>query len=96
MNIDEHTIIDLGHFVPFLGIQFCSTEDVKVQTDLYVKPTDSGAYLHAYMEAHISIRYTVALYIPSLYNLLNFVILGCQKTNESLSVKHNFNEIINK
>ena len=45
LNIDETTIEEPGHFVPFLDIQYCF-ENGKLQTDLYTKPTDSRVYLH--------------------------------------------------
>ena len=45
LNIDEHTIADLHEYVAFLDIQFTFDIDGKLQTDLYVKPTDSRSYL---------------------------------------------------
>ena len=45
LNIDEHTIVDPNQFVSFLDIQFCFNGDGKLETDLFVKPTDSRAYL---------------------------------------------------
>ena len=51
LNIDEHVIMDPQEFVSFLDIQFTFDNDGKLQTDLYVKPTDSRSYLQ-YGSAH--------------------------------------------
>ena len=45
LNIDEHTIADPHKYVSFLDIQFTFDEAGDLQTDLYVKPTDSRSYL---------------------------------------------------
>ena len=46
LNIDEHAITDPGSFVPFLDIQFCFSTSGILETDLYIKETDSRAYLN--------------------------------------------------
>ena len=51
LSIDEFIIKEVGVFVPFLDIQFCFNIDRHLQTDLYIKPTDSRSYLH-YSSAH--------------------------------------------
>ena len=43
--IDEHEISDPNTFVAFLDIQFCFNKEGDLETDLYVKPTDSRSYL---------------------------------------------------
>ncbi|KAL5266467.1 hypothetical protein ACHWQZ_G003754 [Mnemiopsis leidyi] len=45
LNIDEHNIVDPGEYVAFLDIQFTFDPEGTLQTDLYVKPTDSRSYL---------------------------------------------------
>ena len=45
LNIDEHNIVDPGEYVAFLDIQFTFDLEGTLQTDLYVKPTDSRSYL---------------------------------------------------
>ena len=49
--IDEYTIKQNGEYVPFLDIQFCFDSDGALQTDLYIKPTDSRSYLN-FSSAH--------------------------------------------
>ena len=61
LNIDEHTIEDPHQFVAFLDIQFCFNEDGDLETDLYVKPTDSRAYLQ-YGSAHPNHVYSGIVY----------------------------------
>ena len=46
LHIDESNICPTNTFVPFLDIQFCFDDSGSLQTDLYVKPTDSRAYLN--------------------------------------------------
>ena len=45
INIDEYKIGELGEFISFLDIMFCFDDNGKLQTDLYVKPTDARTYL---------------------------------------------------
>ncbi|MCP4460195.1 MAG: hypothetical protein GY816_19550 [Cytophagales bacterium] len=45
VQIDEFTIVDTGEFVPFLDIRYTFDNEGTLQTDLYVKPTDSRSYL---------------------------------------------------
>ena len=45
LTIDENTIANLHEFVAFLDIKYMFDADGDIQTDLYVKPTDSRAYL---------------------------------------------------
>ena len=49
--IDESVIKEVGDFIPFLDILFCFDINGDLQTDLYVKPTDSRSYLH-FSSAH--------------------------------------------
>ena len=51
LSIDEFIIKVVGVFVPFLDIQFCFNIDGHLQTDLYIKATDSRSYLY-YSSAH--------------------------------------------
>jgi len=51
LYIDEHMIKNTGEFVPFLDIQFGFNTEGELQTDLFVKPTDSRSYLH-FSSAH--------------------------------------------
>ena len=44
--IDEYCIKPVGEFVPFLDIQFCFNSEGELQTDLFIKPTDSRSYLN--------------------------------------------------
>ena len=44
--IDESSIGQTNSFISFLDIQFCFDEKGDLQTDLYVKPTDSRSYLN--------------------------------------------------
>ena len=46
LHIDESCICPLNSFIPFLDIQFCFDDSGSLQTDLFVKPTDSRAYLN--------------------------------------------------
>ena len=49
--IDESEWKDVGEFVAFLNIKYCFDCDGNLQTDLYVKETDSRSYLH-FSSAH--------------------------------------------
>ena len=49
--IDESLIMEIGEFAPFLDILFCFDKSGKLQTDLYVKPTDARSYLN-FSSAH--------------------------------------------
>lgn len=51
LYIDEHTIVDPHEYVSFLDLQFTFDLDGALQTNLYVKPTDSRSYLQ-YGSAH--------------------------------------------
>ena len=44
--IDESSIGQTNSFISFLDIQFCFDVKGDLQTDLYVKPTDSRSYLN--------------------------------------------------
>ena len=44
--IDESMIKELGDYVLFIDIQFCFDLRGRLQTDLYVKPTDARSYLN--------------------------------------------------
>ena len=45
LNIDEYKFSN-SEFIPFLDINFKFDVDGKLQTDLFVKPTDARAYLN--------------------------------------------------
>ena len=60
LNIDEHAITDPGSFVPFLDIQFCFSTSGILETDLYIKETDST------LEVHTRSIYSVVLCIPNV------------------------------
>ena len=49
--IDESLIKEMGEFAPFLDILFCFDKNGKLQTDLFVKPTDARSYLN-FSSAH--------------------------------------------
>ena len=51
LNIDEYDIKEPGEYVHFLDIKFCFDSEGLLQTDLYVKETDSRSYLH-FSSAH--------------------------------------------
>ena len=53
LHIDEHTIMDPGEYITFLDIQFTLDREGDLQTDLYIKPTDSRSYLQ-YGSSHPS------------------------------------------
>jgi hypothetical protein len=61
LNIDEYTIADPHQFIAFLDIQFCFNQDGKLETDLYVKPTDSRSYLQ-YGSSHPNHIYSGIVY----------------------------------
>ena len=44
--IDESSVGQTNSFISFLDIQFCFDSEGDLQTDLYVKPTDSRSYLN--------------------------------------------------
>ena len=45
LYIDECAIKEVNNYVPFLDIFFCFDLHGRLQTDLYIKPTDARAYL---------------------------------------------------
>ena len=49
--IDESLINDIDEFAPFLDILFCFDKSGRLQTDLFVKPTDARSYLN-FSSAH--------------------------------------------
>ena len=51
LNIDEYDLKETGVYIAFLDIQFCFDCTGKLQTDLYIKETDSKRYLH-FTSAH--------------------------------------------
>ena len=59
--IDECDIKDNSCFIPFLDIQFCMDSEGELQTDLYIKPTDSRSYLH-FSSTHPNHVYTGIVY----------------------------------
>ena len=65
LNIDEHCIEDPGSFVAFLDIQYTFDNEGTLQTDLFVKPTDSRAYLQ-YGSAHPNHVFSAIAYSQSI------------------------------
>ena len=63
--IDEFQIKENGSFVPFLDIMFCMDSNGSLQTDLYIKPTDSKSYLH-FGSAHPNHVYSGIVYSQCL------------------------------
>ena len=65
LNIDEHNIVDPSNYVAFLDIQFTFDQEGSLQTDLYVKPTDSRSYLQ-YGSTHPNHVFSAIVYSQSL------------------------------
>ena len=61
LYIDEFTIEENGSFVPFLDIMFCMDNQGSLQTDWYIKPTDSRSYLY-FNSAHPNHVYSGIVY----------------------------------
>ena len=83
--IDESVIQDVGIFVAFLDIQFCFDTKGHLQTDLFVKPTDSRSYLH-YSSAHP--RHTFSGIVYSQCLRLHRII------NDQGCLVHRLNELL--
>ena len=65
LNIDGYSVMDPGEYVNFLDIQYTFDDDGSLQTDLYVKPTDSRSYLQ-YGSAHPSHVFSAVIYSQCL------------------------------
>ena len=59
--IDEYQYEDVGEYVSFLDIKFCFDDRGHLQTDLFVKETDSRSYLH-FSSAHPNHIYSGIVY----------------------------------
>ena len=65
LNIDEHCIVDPGEYVAFLDIQYTFDGEGALQTDLFVKPTDSRSYLQ-FGSTHPNHVFSAIVYSQSL------------------------------
>ena len=65
LNIDEHCISEPGEYVAFLDVQFCFDSDGNLNTDLFVKETDSRSYLY-YGSSHPNHTFSSIVYSTSL------------------------------
>ena len=65
LNIAERSIKNPGQYVSFLDIQFCFDNDGQLQTDLFIKETDSRSYLH-FSSAHPNHIYSGIVYSQCL------------------------------
>ena len=63
--IDEHRIENPGVFVPFLDIKYCFDANGNLQTDLFIKQTDSRSYLN-FRSAHPNHIYSGIVYSQCL------------------------------
>ena len=88
MNIDEHTIADPGQFVTFLEIQFCFNVDGKLETDLYIKPTYSRAYLK-FGSSHPNHVYSGIVY-SKCYHLRKIINCNTRLQARILEIKSDF------
>lgn len=61
LHIDEFVIKDTSEYVNFLDIQFCFDHDGQLQTDLYIKETDSRSYLN-FSSSHPNHTYSGIVY----------------------------------
>ncbi len=61
LNIDEFSFTTPDSYIAFLDIQFTFTSSGDLQTDLYVKPTDSRSYLN-FGSAHPRHTFTGVVY----------------------------------
>ena len=59
--IDEYQVQDTGSYVSFLDIKFTFDSDGSLQTDLFIKETDSRSYLH-FTSAHPNHIYSGIVY----------------------------------
>ena len=59
--IDEYQVQDTGSYVSFLDIKFTFGSDGPLQTDLFIKETDSRSYLH-FTSAHPNHIYSGIVY----------------------------------
>ena len=65
LHIDESSIKPNSVFVNFLDIQFCFNMEGQLQTDLYIKETDSRAYLN-FSSAHANYTFSGNVYSQSI------------------------------
>ena len=65
LNIDDHCIVDPGEYVAFLDIQYTFDGEGALQTDLFVKPTDSRSYLQ-FGSTHPNHVFSAIVYSQSL------------------------------
>ena len=81
--IDEANVEEVGSFVPFLDILFCFNHRGILETDLYIKPTDSRSYLH-FGSAHPKHVFSGTVYSQCLR--LRRIIICEDKLKERLDV----------
>ena len=65
LHIDESSIKSNSIFVNFLDIQYCFDREGELETDLYIKETDSRAYLN-FSSAHPNHTFSGNVYSQSL------------------------------
>ena len=65
LNIDESSLKNNSEFINFLDIQYCFNSDGELQTDLYIKETDSRSYLN-FASAHPNYTFSGTVYSQCL------------------------------
>ena len=65
LNIDEWSFRKNSHYINFLDIQYCFNGEGQLQTDLYIKETDSRSYLN-FSSAHPNHTFSGNVYSQSL------------------------------
>ena len=99
LNIDEFSIEDPGGFTCFLDIQFTFDVDGNLQTDLYVKETDSRSYLYfgSTHPNHVysSIIYSQCLRLRRIINDNDRLALRIDELNECFSNSNYPKKMIN-
>ena len=65
LYIDESNFRKNSHFINFLDIQYCFDTEGQLQTDLYIKETDSRSYLN-FSSAHPNHTFSGNVYSQSL------------------------------
>ena len=65
LNIDESSCKGNSEYINFLDIQYCFDSEGELQTDLYIKETDSRSYLN-FESAHPNYTFSGTVYSQSL------------------------------
>ena len=65
LYIDESSLKDNGEYISFLDIQYCFDSKGELQTDLYIKETDSRSYLN-FASAHPNYTFSGTVYSQCL------------------------------